>query len=205
MILCVFQHEQASLAMFDYLVKDNDLKSVMEEHGLVLPEDLDFIKEQIAGPLGTNGDKAEGVTSTSAYMRSVDTCISIIVVLFYCRNFTKGTKNLLRNSGAKTGFWLEELWIQFSSCKMGPGSSWRVGSDLEPWIRASAATEHYFIQSFFHFEHFMPPNCTKFATPLPWATERNLASLKSMHWTVFDSSHYNKMRVRHGTLTCSES
>ena len=36
--------------MFDYLVKDNGLKPVMEQHGLVLPEDLDFIKEQIAGP-----------------------------------------------------------------------------------------------------------------------------------------------------------
>ena len=44
----------ASLAMFDYLVNDNDLKPVMEQHGLVLPEDLDFIKEQIAGPLDTN-------------------------------------------------------------------------------------------------------------------------------------------------------
>ncbi|XP_053172853.1 deoxynucleoside triphosphate triphosphohydrolase SAMHD1 [Scomber japonicus] len=49
-----WKHEAASLEMFDYLVKDNDLKPVMEEHGLVLPEDLDFIKEQIAGPLNTN-------------------------------------------------------------------------------------------------------------------------------------------------------
>ena len=44
------QHETASLAMFDYLVEDNDLKPVMEEYGLVLPEDLVFIKEQIGGP-----------------------------------------------------------------------------------------------------------------------------------------------------------
>ncbi|XP_029912428.1 deoxynucleoside triphosphate triphosphohydrolase SAMHD1-like [Myripristis murdjan] len=51
----LLQHEEASLAMFDYLVSDNSLEPVMEEHGLVLPEDLIFIKEQIAGPLGTKG------------------------------------------------------------------------------------------------------------------------------------------------------
>uniref|UniRef100_A0AAX7T2F4 Deoxynucleoside triphosphate triphosphohydrolase SAMHD1 n=1 Tax=Astatotilapia calliptera TaxID=8154 RepID=A0AAX7T2F4_ASTCA len=46
-----WKHETASLSMFDYLVEANGLRPVMEEHGLVLPEDLDFIKEQIAGPL----------------------------------------------------------------------------------------------------------------------------------------------------------
>lgn len=50
-----WKHEKASLDMFDYLVNDNGLKPVMEKHGLVLPEDLDFIKEQIAGPLDPNG------------------------------------------------------------------------------------------------------------------------------------------------------
>lgn len=53
-----WKHETASLAMFDYLVEDNDLAPVMEKHGLVLPEDLDFIKEQIAGPL--DDDAAQG-------------------------------------------------------------------------------------------------------------------------------------------------
>ena len=43
------QHEDASVAMFDHLVSNNTLE--MEQHGLVLPEDLDFIKEQIAGPI----------------------------------------------------------------------------------------------------------------------------------------------------------
>ncbi|XP_077937784.1 deoxynucleoside triphosphate triphosphohydrolase SAMHD1-like isoform X2 [Gasterosteus aculeatus] len=43
-------HEKASVQMFDHLVADNNLKSEMEKkHGLVLPEDLDFIKEMIAG------------------------------------------------------------------------------------------------------------------------------------------------------------
>ncbi|XP_060930575.1 deoxynucleoside triphosphate triphosphohydrolase SAMHD1-like [Limanda limanda] len=55
-----WKHEQASLKMFDYLVKDNNLRPVMEQHGLVLHEDLKFIKEQIAGPLDTNGAEAKG-------------------------------------------------------------------------------------------------------------------------------------------------
>ncbi|XP_037098954.1 deoxynucleoside triphosphate triphosphohydrolase SAMHD1 [Syngnathus acus] len=51
-----WKHEEASLKMFDHLVEKNDLKPQMEQHGLVLPEDLDFIKELIAGPLDTNVD-----------------------------------------------------------------------------------------------------------------------------------------------------
>ncbi|XP_032376450.1 deoxynucleoside triphosphate triphosphohydrolase SAMHD1 isoform X1 [Etheostoma spectabile] len=54
-----WKHENASLDMFDYLVKDNGLKPVMEQHGLVLPEDLDFIKEQIAGPPDTNATQGQ--------------------------------------------------------------------------------------------------------------------------------------------------
>ncbi|XP_076596618.1 deoxynucleoside triphosphate triphosphohydrolase SAMHD1-like [Chaetodon auriga] len=52
-----WKHEKASLDMFDYLVEDNHLKPVMEDHGLVLPEDLDFIKEQIGGPLVSNAGR----------------------------------------------------------------------------------------------------------------------------------------------------
>lgn len=66
MHLILFQHEMASLAMFDYLVNDNDLKPVMEQHGLVLPEDLDFIKEQIAGPLDTNATEDQKQTGSSS-------------------------------------------------------------------------------------------------------------------------------------------
>ncbi|XP_059190172.1 deoxynucleoside triphosphate triphosphohydrolase SAMHD1-like [Centropristis striata] len=54
-----WKHEEASLEMFDYLVEDNGLSPVMEQHGLVLPEDLDFIKEQIAGPLGSNAAQGQ--------------------------------------------------------------------------------------------------------------------------------------------------
>lgn len=66
--MCIFQHEAASLSMFDYLVDDNGLRPVMEAHGLVLPEDLDFIKEQIAGPLDTNAAKRKKVPISSAYV-----------------------------------------------------------------------------------------------------------------------------------------
>ncbi|CAN9515545.1 unnamed protein product [Ophioblennius macclurei] len=46
-----WKHEMASVAMFNHLVETNGLKPVMEQHGLVLDQDLDFIKEQMAGPL----------------------------------------------------------------------------------------------------------------------------------------------------------
>lgn len=46
-----WKHEMASVQMFDHLVKVNDLEKVMVQHGLTLPDDLIFIKEQIAGPL----------------------------------------------------------------------------------------------------------------------------------------------------------
>lgn len=54
-----WKHESASLKMFDYLVEDNNLKPVMEQHGLVLPEDLTFIKEQIAGPMESSSGPGE--------------------------------------------------------------------------------------------------------------------------------------------------
>ncbi|XP_036386416.1 deoxynucleoside triphosphate triphosphohydrolase SAMHD1-like [Megalops cyprinoides] len=49
-----WKHEKASVQMFDHLVQVNNLEPVMEQYGLVLPEDLVFIKEQIAGPLEPN-------------------------------------------------------------------------------------------------------------------------------------------------------
>ncbi|XP_044207772.1 deoxynucleoside triphosphate triphosphohydrolase SAMHD1-like [Thunnus albacares] len=55
-----WKHETASREMFDYLVDDNDLKPVMEQYGLKLPEDQTFITEMFAGPLDTNA--AQGQT-----------------------------------------------------------------------------------------------------------------------------------------------
>ncbi|KAM9786333.1 deoxynucleoside triphosphate triphosphohydrolase SAMHD1 [Neosynchiropus ocellatus] len=54
-----WKHENASLSMFDYLVNDNGLRPLMESHGLVFPEDMDFIKEQIAGPQDSNQSEGQ--------------------------------------------------------------------------------------------------------------------------------------------------
>ncbi|XP_076023307.1 deoxynucleoside triphosphate triphosphohydrolase SAMHD1-like [Genypterus blacodes] len=56
-----WKHEQASINMFDYLVKKNRLRPVMKKHGLVLPEDLVFIKEQIAGPMDTSSSRRKNL------------------------------------------------------------------------------------------------------------------------------------------------
>eukprot|EP00064_Thunnus_orientalis_P024891 superscaffoldBa00011420_g25207 len=58
------EHETASLQMFDYLVDDNDLKPVMEQYGLKLPEDQTFITEMFAGPLDTNAAQGQTVPAS---------------------------------------------------------------------------------------------------------------------------------------------
>ncbi|KAJ8408047.1 hypothetical protein AAFF_G00262750 [Aldrovandia affinis] len=57
-----WKHEMASVQMFDHLIRVNGLELVMEQHGLVLPEDLLFIKEQIAGPLESLALLSQGQT-----------------------------------------------------------------------------------------------------------------------------------------------
>ncbi|MBN3311440.1 SAMH1 triphosphohydrolase, partial [Atractosteus spatula] len=49
-----WKHETASLQMFDHLVSANHLETAMKQYGLVLPDDIIFIKEQIAGPTYQN-------------------------------------------------------------------------------------------------------------------------------------------------------
>ncbi|XP_061082911.1 deoxynucleoside triphosphate triphosphohydrolase SAMHD1-like [Conger conger] len=46
-----WKHETASVQMLDHLLDKNNLRTKLPDHGLKLPEDLVFIKEQIAGPL----------------------------------------------------------------------------------------------------------------------------------------------------------
>ncbi|XP_047669910.1 deoxynucleoside triphosphate triphosphohydrolase SAMHD1-like [Tachysurus fulvidraco] len=45
-----WEHETASVKMFEHLVKENNLEDMMKDYGLS-NKDLKFIKEQIAGPL----------------------------------------------------------------------------------------------------------------------------------------------------------
>lgn len=55
MFRCLFlnfsQHETASVEMFEHLITSNKLEEVMESYGLILEEDMAFIKEQIGGPI----------------------------------------------------------------------------------------------------------------------------------------------------------
>uniref|UniRef100_A0A9J8ALS4 SAM domain and HD domain 1 n=1 Tax=Cyprinus carpio carpio TaxID=630221 RepID=A0A9J8ALS4_CYPCA len=51
-----WKHEIASVQMFDHMVKVNGLEEVMVRHGLTLPDDLNFIKEQITGPLNNSSE-----------------------------------------------------------------------------------------------------------------------------------------------------
>ncbi|XP_072412368.1 deoxynucleoside triphosphate triphosphohydrolase SAMHD1-like [Chiloscyllium punctatum] len=51
-----WKHEEGSRAMFDHMIKTNKLEGIFQDYGLVLPKDLDFIKEQIAGPEESNND-----------------------------------------------------------------------------------------------------------------------------------------------------
>ncbi|XP_052539488.1 deoxynucleoside triphosphate triphosphohydrolase SAMHD1 isoform X2 [Tympanuchus pallidicinctus] len=46
-----WKHETASVEMFEHLVTSNKLEEVMESYGLILEEDMAFIKEQIGGPI----------------------------------------------------------------------------------------------------------------------------------------------------------
>jgi hypothetical protein len=57
-VLMYFQHEKASVEMFEHLITENELRSVFLENGLG-EQDIQFIKEQIAGPCK---DRAEQVT-----------------------------------------------------------------------------------------------------------------------------------------------
>uniref|UniRef100_A0A8B9TM52 Deoxynucleoside triphosphate triphosphohydrolase SAMHD1 n=1 Tax=Anas platyrhynchos TaxID=8839 RepID=A0A8B9TM52_ANAPL len=49
-----WKHETASVQMFEHLVTSNGLEEVMKSYGLVLEEDMIFIKEQIGGPIDEN-------------------------------------------------------------------------------------------------------------------------------------------------------
>nr|XP_029131250.1 deoxynucleoside triphosphate triphosphohydrolase SAMHD1-like [Labrus bergylta] len=51
-----WKHEKGSCDMLDHLLKENNLKPVMEEYGLK-PKDVTFIKEMIAGPLQESKSK----------------------------------------------------------------------------------------------------------------------------------------------------
>lgn len=62
-----FQHEHASVKMFEYLVEVNDLELEFQRYGL-FSVDLTFIKEQIAGPSEHCGSVGISQKSTRSFI-----------------------------------------------------------------------------------------------------------------------------------------
>ncbi|XP_071332525.1 deoxynucleoside triphosphate triphosphohydrolase SAMHD1-like isoform X2 [Trachinotus anak] len=66
--------KEASLKMFDHMVEKNDLKQVMEQYGLKLPEDMTFIMEMIGGPKDSNAGKeweCEGRSKDKSFLYEI--------------------------------------------------------------------------------------------------------------------------------------
>lgn len=55
--------------MFEHLITSNKLEEVMKSYGLVLEEDMNFIKEQIGGPI-----------DETACEKSVSECTAPVVI-----------------------------------------------------------------------------------------------------------------------------
>ncbi|XP_075902012.1 deoxynucleoside triphosphate triphosphohydrolase SAMHD1 [Nelusetta ayraudi] len=71
-----WKHEEASVKMFEHLVEDNNLTPVMEGHGLKLPQDLIFIREQIVGPSNRDAGQTqkwlyEGRTKEKSFLYEI--------------------------------------------------------------------------------------------------------------------------------------
>ncbi|GCC30902.1 deoxynucleoside triphosphate triphosphohydrolase SAMHD1 [Chiloscyllium punctatum] len=62
----IWTHEDASLSMFEHLIKSNGLETLLINHGLILPNDLVFIKEQIRGPTVETRSNGEGCSTKSS-------------------------------------------------------------------------------------------------------------------------------------------
>jgi len=55
--------------MFEHLITSNKLEEIMESYGLILEEDIAFIKEQIGGPI-----------DETACEESVSCCTATVVI-----------------------------------------------------------------------------------------------------------------------------
>ncbi|XP_075757595.1 deoxynucleoside triphosphate triphosphohydrolase SAMHD1 isoform X2 [Pelodiscus sinensis] len=71
-----WKHETASVEMFEHLITSNGLEKVMEDYGLVLKEDMDFIKEQIGGPLDTTPRRGLVVKAISRVLLGRVICLT---------------------------------------------------------------------------------------------------------------------------------
>ncbi|XP_042319026.1 deoxynucleoside triphosphate triphosphohydrolase SAMHD1 [Sceloporus undulatus] len=70
-----WKHEKASVQMFEHLITSNNLRPDMEYYGLQLNEDIDFIKEQIAGPIEPKKDDSswsyQGRTAEKSFLYEI--------------------------------------------------------------------------------------------------------------------------------------
>lgn len=65
--------------MFDHLVEANNLEPLMIQHGLTLPKDLDFIKEQIAGPL-SNKESQNSQVPVAVHTTDIEDAFILLTV-----------------------------------------------------------------------------------------------------------------------------
>lgn len=66
--------------MFEHLVEDNELTPVMEKHGLKLPQDLVFIREQIVGPPNRDAGPTQEVKHWGGGRSRPCVCVCLVCV-----------------------------------------------------------------------------------------------------------------------------
>lgn len=83
---CIFQRQEISVKMFEYLLITNNLHSSMKEYGLNVDgqneNDLVFIKEMIRGHLNT--DETQDQVYISFCVKTVNSVLSIAVGFDVC-------------------------------------------------------------------------------------------------------------------------
>uniref|UniRef100_A0A3Q3Q1D5 HD domain-containing protein n=1 Tax=Monopterus albus TaxID=43700 RepID=A0A3Q3Q1D5_MONAL len=73
-VICILQHEENSIKMFNYLVEVNQLKPYMKTHNLNVDdgeEDLEFIREMISGPKQNNGWPYQGRSEEKSFLYEI--------------------------------------------------------------------------------------------------------------------------------------
>ena len=93
LLVQTFQHEDASVAMFDHLIKVNDLQSSFDQYG-ISDTDLMFVKEQIAGPI----DAEQCSSQMQHTVSKLFPCVKVVI----CYGYNCGEKIIIVPCGART-------------------------------------------------------------------------------------------------------
>ena len=87
MLVHLTQHEDASVAMFNHLIRVNDLQSSFDQYDIT-NTDLVFVREQIAGPIDTEQCSSQMQSVSSRYCVVVYiTSVFMVDDIYSCRNF----------------------------------------------------------------------------------------------------------------------